>query len=238
MRTTSSSWVQALLLISAATTQATLNLHETNVRPEAIGRRIQDLISGEVHSANALDNGNLVARNAQNGLDANALLAGIAQSQGQKPSTGDIVSSDIAGSLANQVAGGSTPSINDVLNGLNGQQQSGTNSQSTSQQQGQTAPVGTTPQAAQGIAPGGSQSAPGVVSGSSQPAQGVAPGANQAASSTTQSGSPRPASDINTSNPAGDLANQLAPQTQSENPVVDVGGSLVNQLLPGAQSPQ
>ncbi|KAI2474760.1 hypothetical protein Ptr902_13834 [Pyrenophora tritici-repentis] len=79
MRTTSSSWAQALLLMSAATTQAALNLHETNVRPEAIGRRIQDLISGEVY------NGNLVARNAQNGLDANALLAGIAQGQAKGP---------------------------------------------------------------------------------------------------------------------------------------------------------
>ena len=192
--------------------QATLDLPNRNVQPDVVGRRIEDLISGAdrsqgntiealsapaIEQANTPDTGNIAARFAHNGLDANALLDGLAQGQGrgQRSSNGGAGTSDVGGDIANQIAGGSSNSIGDIIAGLNGQEQGAPTNQSTSQPQDQSA--------SQGMVPGNSQSAE---------------------------------SDINSSDVAGDLANQLAPQSGSNDAnVEDVAGDLANQLAPNGQ---
>lgn len=194
--------------------QATLDLPNKKVRPDVVGRRIENLISGTdrsqgntiealsapaIEQTNTLDTGNIAARFAQNGLDANALLEGLAQDQSRgQSSTG---TSDVGGDIANQIAGGSSNSIGDIITGLNGQEQGASTNQSALQPQGQSA--------SQGMVPGNSQST---------------------------------GSDINSSNIAGDIANQLAPQPGSNDAnVEDVAGDLANQLAPNGQgqlSPQ
>ncbi len=163
---------------------------------------IEALDAPAVEQANALDNGNIAARFAQNGLDANALLNGLAQGQGQRSGSGDISTNDVAGDLANQVAGGGSTSIGDILTGLNGQKQSpSTNQTSIPQAQGQSPTPG------------------------QNPTQG-----------TPQSSSQGTGSDVNSSNVAGDLANQLAPKPASgESSVNDVAGDLANQFAPNGQ---
>jgi hypothetical protein len=206
MRRVRSSWAPALLLLSAVraihflhvdhtdlsqvAVEGALNLHSGNVRPNIEGKRIEDLISGTDRSQ-----GNLVARMAQNGFDANALLNGVAQGQNQGGDPGrvgsDITTNNVGADLANQIAGGGSTGINDILNSLNGQDQSASTNDSTPQEQGQMS--------AQGAA--------------SQNTGNVGPG------------------DINSSNIAADLANQLAPPAgSSENPVKDPAGDLANQV--------
>jgi hypothetical protein len=76
---------------------------------------------------------------ARNPLDAGALLNGLAQGQENnaggknKPSTGDI-----GGDIANQIAGGGSPGIDQVVSGLKEQGQAGAKNQSTSQESGKT----------------------------------------------------------------------------------------------------
>jgi hypothetical protein len=71
------------------------------------------------------------------GVDAGALLNGIAEGQGNtqdqkpKPNTGNI-----GADLANQIAGGGAPSIDQIVGGLAGQGQGGAKNQSASQEQG------------------------------------------------------------------------------------------------------
>jgi hypothetical protein len=162
----------------------------------AQGGAVEALNVPVIEQANALHNGNIAARIAQNGLDANALLNGIAQGQGQRSGTGDISTDDVGGDLANQIAGGGSTSIDNILSGLDGQKQGApANQTSISQGQGQS------------------------------PAQAASQGGNQGTGS-----------DINSSNIAGDLANQLAPKPgSSESSVADVAGDLANQLAPNGQ---
>jgi hypothetical protein len=129
------------------------------------------------------------------GLDANSLLNGVAQGQGQGASTGDSTANNVGADIANQIAGGNSNSIDEILNGLNGQGQAPPTNQSTTQVQGQAASQGASPAGSQGMG-----------------------------------------SDIDSSNIAGDLANQLAPKAGSgENSVQDVAGDLANQLAPNGQ---
>jgi hypothetical protein len=93
------------------------------------GRRIEDLISGVDRAAQA---------NPIGGLDANSLLNGVAQGQGQRASTGDIAANNVGADIANQIAGGSSTSIDDIINGLDKQGQTPPTNRSTSQEQGQT----------------------------------------------------------------------------------------------------
>ncbi|KAI4919092.1 uncharacterized protein J4E92_008736 [Alternaria infectoria] len=212
MARTRLSWVPALLLMSATVTQAVLDLHNTHIRTEVSGRRIDNLVSGldwqrrdtgalnvpAAEQASALDNGNIAARLAQNGLDANALLNGLAQGQGQgqRSGNGDINTNDVGGDLANQIAGGGSTSVDDILIGLNGQKQSpSTNQTNNPQPQGQSG------------------------------AQGTPQGADQGA-----------AGDIKSSDIAEDLANQLAPKPgSSQSGSADIAGDLANQLAPNGQ---
>jgi hypothetical protein len=53
--------------------------------------------------------------NKNGGLDASALLNGIVQGQGTKPSTGNI-----SGGIANQITGKESPSIDQIIGGPNG----------------------------------------------------------------------------------------------------------------------
>lgn len=75
---------------------------------------------------------------ARNPLDAGALLNGIAQGQesnaggNNKPSTGSI-----GGDIANQIAGGGSPGIDQIIGGINGQSQTGAKNQGALQEQGQ-----------------------------------------------------------------------------------------------------
>jgi hypothetical protein len=94
------------------------------------GRRIENLISGVDRAAQG---------NPIGGLDANSLLNGVAQGQGQRASAGDITTNNVGADIANQIAGGSSTSIDDILNGLNGQDQTPPINQSTPQEQGPAA---------------------------------------------------------------------------------------------------
>jgi len=152
--------------------------------------------------ASTLDNGNIAARLAQNGLDANALLNGLAQGQGQgqRSGNGDINTNDVGGDLANQIAGGGSTSVDDILIGLNGQKQSlSTNQTSNPQPQGQSGAQGTSQDANQGAA------------GDIKSSDIAGDLANQLA--------PKPGSSQDGSaDIAGDLANQLAPNGQGQLP--------------------
>jgi hypothetical protein len=132
------------------------------------------------------------------------LLNGIAQGQGQQGGTGDISSSDVGGDLANQIAGGGSTSIDNILSGLNGQKQ-GASINQTNAPQGQ----------------GQSQS--------QAPAQAASQGSNQGIGSDINSSNiagdlanqlaPKPAAgESSVSDVAGDLANQLAPNGQGQLP--------------------
>jgi hypothetical protein len=164
------------------------------------GNPVEALNVPVTEQANALHNGNIAARIAQNGLDANALLTGIAQGQGQRSGSGDISTSDVGGDLANQIAGGGSTSIDSILSGLDGQKPgASTNQTSIPQGQGQ--------------------------SQRQNPEQ-----------VPSQGGTQNIGSDINSSNVAGDLANQLAPKPAAgENSVNDIAGDLANQLAPNGQ---
>lgn len=164
------------------------------------GNPVEALNVPVTEQANALHNGNIAARIAQNGLDANALLTGIAQGQDQRSGSGDISTSDVGGDLANQIAGGGSTSIDSILSGLDGQKPgASTNQTSTPQGQGQ--------------------------SQRQNPEQ-----------VPSQGGTQNIGSDINSSNVAGDLANQLAPKPAAgENSVNDIAGDLANQLAPNGQ---
>jgi hypothetical protein len=77
--------------------------------------------------------------NKSGGLDAGALLNGIAQGQGDsqkqgpKPNTGNI-----GGDIANEIAGGGSSSIDQIIGGLNRPGQGVAKNQSISQEEGQT----------------------------------------------------------------------------------------------------
>jgi hypothetical protein len=75
---------------------------------------------------------------ARNPLDANALLNGILQGQennaggNNKPSSGSI-----GGDIANQIAGGGSPGLDQIVGGINGQSQASAKNESALQEQGQ-----------------------------------------------------------------------------------------------------
>lgn len=202
--------------------EAGLNLHNSNARPRVEGKKIVDLISGVERAPEDNVGGlNIPAIERVNRLDANALLAGItqgqgngqAQSQGQstgRVGTGDLKTSNIGGDLANQIAGGSSPSIDQILNGLNGQRQSGSRNESAAQEQGQVmeqgqnnpqvqnSPLDSRPPRGQGNE---------LDVGALISSQGTGEGRSQ--------GSAALGSDINSSDVAGDIANQLASNGQA-----------------------
>lgn len=77
-------------------------------------------------------------------LDVNSILSGVAQGQQQGQNvelvgSGDVRSGDVGGDLANQIAGGGAPSIDQILNGLGQQSGSKTSNLTRSQEQGQAA---------------------------------------------------------------------------------------------------
>jgi hypothetical protein len=74
--------------------------------------------------------------NAQSGgLDVGAILGGLAEGGGSsKPESGKAN----AGDIANQIAGGGSPGLDQIIGGLNKENQSGAKNQSIAQEQGQT----------------------------------------------------------------------------------------------------
>lgn len=73
--------------------------------------------------------------NAQSGgLDASAILGGLAQGGGSSNSGS---SKPNAGDIANQIAGGGSPGLDQIISGLNKENQSGAKNQSIAQGQGQ-----------------------------------------------------------------------------------------------------
>ena len=246
--------------------EAGVDLRTSNVEREIRGRKIEDLISGvdrtansaaeldvsainQVrHSANAntLDHVELVNKIAQ--LDVGSLINAGAQgqeasqpqsqwqgqSQSQRPAgPSDINTSNIAADLANQVAAGNRPTV-----GTGDINTSNVGADLTNQIAG----FGTTP-AAQGQTPGspvpGSQAQP---APQAQAAEASPPVAEAESSRQDPSQKLRPAgpSDINTSNVAGDLANQLAPglSVNGQSPASnDIAGNLANQIAGGDAAP-
>lgn len=145
-----------------------MNLHYVDGQPNIQAKRIENLTSGtdrsEASGASTLDVRSVEAVEAQvdannvapigvaqsNGLDVNALLDGIAQGQtgderqkqGQsadRVGSGVGQSSDVGGDIANQIAGGGSPSINQILNGFGQPSQNAPANLSTIQGQGQNA---------------------------------------------------------------------------------------------------
>lgn len=130
------------------------------------------------------------------------MLDGIAQGQGSGQGqsvpgagVGGVGSNDIAGDIANQIAGGGSAGLNQILGGLDGQTQSFPKNQSASQEQSQAI--------AQGPNVPGNQNGVDISALTSGDAPGT--GNNQIQGSGTG------ASDIKSSDIAGDIANQLAP---------------------------
>ena len=88
--------------------------------------------------------GDIAAEVAQpEGLDAGSLLKDVRRGQGNgqwqskstgRIGTGDVNTNDIGGDLANQIVGGGSSSVDQILNNLNGHKQ-GTNTSNTSQGQ-------------------------------------------------------------------------------------------------------
>jgi hypothetical protein len=152
--------------ITQVVAEAGLDLHNTAIRARVDSKRVENLLSGvdrvqerdadtldtpAIEHVNRLDVGNLATEVAQNkGLDINSILDGIAQGQGSSQGqnqggntgrlgSGDLSASDVGGDLANQIAGGNAPGIDQILNGLNGQGRNDSRAQGTAQEQGQIA---------------------------------------------------------------------------------------------------
>jgi hypothetical protein len=71
---------------------------------------------------------------AVSGLDAGALLGGLAQGQANSKGESDKAN---AGDIANQIAGGGSPGLSQIIGGLNKQNEGGAKNQSITQEQGQ-----------------------------------------------------------------------------------------------------
>jgi hypothetical protein len=71
---------------------------------------------------------------AVSGLDASALLGGLAQGQASSKGESDKAT---AGDIANQIAGGGSPGLNQIIEGLDKQNEGGAKNQSITQEQGQ-----------------------------------------------------------------------------------------------------
>jgi hypothetical protein len=78
---------------------------------------------------------NQISNVQSGGLDVGALLGGIAEGQGSSKGEGE---KGIAGDIANQIAGGGVPGLDEIIGGLDKQNQSGAKNQSITQEQGQT----------------------------------------------------------------------------------------------------
>lgn len=171
------------------------------------------------------------------------------QSQGLRPAgPSDINTSNVGADLANQVAGGNRPNAGqgdvntsnvgaDLANQVAG---FGTTPATPSQALGQPPAAGQAQPASQGQAAEAPRpAAQGQPAAEARPSTGAQAAAQAPPSGQGQSQGLRPAgpSDINASNVAGDLANQLAPvpgvsgQRPASN---DIAGELANQVAGGA----
>ncbi|KAF1840035.1 uncharacterized protein K460DRAFT_372008 [Cucurbitaria berberidis CBS 394.84] len=147
MKRIKSALAPALLLISAVAAGAGRDLPNSNKGPRIEGKD-GNLISGvgRAHADNVgvlnipaseqvsgLDIGDIATKISQSkGLDVGSLLDEITQGQrngqGKGVGSGAIKDNNIAADLANQIAGGGSPSIDQILNALNGQEQGRKNS--------------------------------------------------------------------------------------------------------------
>lgn len=180
-----------------------------------------------------LDVGSLLSAGAQGQGTSQGQTQGPSQQQGQSQaqpqgqslgltpsSPSDLNTSNVGANLANQIAAGNRPTV-------------GTGDINTSDIGGnlanQVAGFGTPP-ATQGQTPGQPQPAPQAQAAEARPS-----GLGQ-----SQGLKPVGPSDINTSNVAGDLANQLAPgsSTNGQRPASnDIAGDIANQIAGGGAVP-
>jgi hypothetical protein len=110
-----------------------------------VEKRLEHAVSGlegaQKNGIPTIEATNQIGNAQSGGLDVGALLGGIAQ--GQESSTGESEKAT-AGNIANQIAGGGSTGLDQIISGLNGQKQSGAKNQSITQEQGQAKEKGET----------------------------------------------------------------------------------------------
>lgn len=197
--------------------EAGLDLHSANTGVNVKGKKIESLIVGidrdQVDSAlsldvpaieqvNRLDIGDVAAKIAQSGgIDVSALLEEAIQGQGNDQKIGQ---GEGKGST-NQIGGGGASPIDQILNSLDEQRQSGKNSSKPQGQgQGQVLPAGQNNGQSNGLD---------VAALFNETFQGL-----RAGQSENQNAKPIGTGDIISSDIAGDIANQLAPHGQGPLP--------------------
>ncbi|OAL55809.1 hypothetical protein IQ07DRAFT_178710 [Pyrenochaeta sp. DS3sAY3a] len=215
MRRIRVSWAPALLLVSAVAAGAGLDLHSANTGVNVKGKKIESLIVGidrdqadsavsldvpAIEQVNRVDIGDIAAKIAQSGgIDASALIEEALQGQGndQKIGQGE------GKGPTNQIGGGGASPIDQILNSLDEQRQSGKNS-SKPQGQGQVLSPGQNNGQSNGLD---------VAALFNETFQG-----SRAGQSENQNTKPIGTGDIFSSDIAGDIANQLAPHGQGSLP--------------------
>jgi len=222
MRTSKSLGI-AFLLINAVIAEAGVDLHQKNVDREVIGRKIENLISGVDRSANGVTELDLsAAENVQRSADDVALESKLVNRIAQLD-VGALLNAGAQGP-GQQQGQGQPPALKPA----------GPSDINTSNVgadlANQIAANGTL-----GLAPAAGPPQAAAPAPAIQAAQPAAPAA--AASASGQGLGPKGPSDINTSNIAGDLANQLAPVPGAVSGVSgqppannDIGAALANQI--------
>jgi hypothetical protein len=122
-----------VLTMTQGAVEAGMNLPNILKAPQVLGARMEHLVSGiDGIQENAMNGRSVLDKAQSSGLDAGALLNGIAQGQEGAQSRDDRAKTGHIGSeIANQIVGGGSPGINQILEGLAEQNQVGAKNQST-----------------------------------------------------------------------------------------------------------
>jgi hypothetical protein len=102
-------------------------------------------------------NNAIVERAPNGGLDAGALLDSISQDQGGDQAKNNANAGSIGGDLANQIAGGGSPSLDQIIGGLGAQNPADAKNQSTTPEQGAVTEKETPKEESKGSAQSGSE---------------------------------------------------------------------------------
>jgi hypothetical protein len=117
--------------------EAGMDLPNARNAPQDLGTRMEHLVSGiDGIQGSAMERRTVVDRAQSGGVDAGALLNSIAQ--GQEKGESGTKAGNIGGDIANQIAGGGSPGIGQIIDGLTEQNQAGAKNQSTSPARDQT----------------------------------------------------------------------------------------------------
>jgi hypothetical protein len=125
-----------ILIRAQGAVEAGMDLPNARNAPQDLGTRMEHLVSGIGGiQGSAMERRTVVDRAQSGGLDAGALLNSIAQ--GQEKGESGPKTGNVGGDIANQIAGGGSPGIGQIIDGLTGQNQVGAKNQSTPPAQNQ-----------------------------------------------------------------------------------------------------